>query len=141
MSGMRAAWSIPLPAALVACASAAAAGDAEPTPILVQVLRPGADPFDADAWSPPLDRHPRVVAARLGQVIVAGIWTVRFELAAEDGAWLDGLSREHGEYRMTWDGLVLNGGRTGYIMHMQGKSHAERVLASPPWSTAAGAAR
>lgn len=106
----------------------------DPPPILVQVLEPGKDEFDHDAWSAPLDRHPRLRSARLGGAVVQGSWTVRYELDAQDAAWLDGLRREHGQYRVTWNGLVLRGGRRGYIMHMSGKEHAEQVLAQEPWN-------
>ena len=119
-----------------ACATTHAPG---PTPILVQVLEPGRDAFDDDAWSAPLDRHPRLRSARLGEVVVAGVWTVHYELDAEDAAWLEQLRRKHGQYRVTWDGLVLNGGGSGYIMHMNGKEHAEQVLAQPPWHAVSAA--
>ncbi|HEU4420583.1 MAG TPA: hypothetical protein VFT55_16715 [Planctomycetota bacterium] len=106
----------------------------DPPRILVQVLQPGKDEFDHDAWSAPLDRHPRLQSARLGGAVVQGSWTVRYELDAQDAAWLEGLCREHGQCRLTWDGLVLNGGRRGYIMHLPSKDRAEQVLAQPPWN-------
>ncbi|HZN41212.1 MAG TPA: hypothetical protein VFD82_20570 [Planctomycetota bacterium] len=116
-------------------ASCAAAPEAASPRILVQVLRPGADEFDEDPWSAPLDRCPRVTHARLGQVVVEGIWTVYFDFDRADAEWFDGLRREHRDYRLMWNGFrLITDGRSGYIMNMGGKQNAERALAQPPWS-------
>lgn len=129
---MLARWTVLAWCGLAACA---ATPEAASPRILVQVLQPGADEFDEDPWSAPLDRHPRVTHARLGQVVVEGIWTVSFEFDRADAEWLDGLRREHRDYRVTWNGFrLITDGRSGYIMNMGGKHDAERALTQPPWS-------
>ncbi|MFY9343843.1 MAG: hypothetical protein WAT39_15240 [Planctomycetota bacterium] len=104
---------------------AACAGPAPAPRIDVQVA---ADEFP-DAWPPPLVHHPRIVKAWLGEVVAAGIWTVYFEFAAADAAWLADLRRQHREWRITMAGHELNtDGRIGYVMHLGGKANAQALL-------------
>ena len=84
-------------------------------------------------WSLPLDRHPRLQSAEVGQVIVEGIWTVHFGFTPDDAAWLSALELEHGELRLSWNGFQLSGGSIGgYVMGLGSKQQAERALPQLP---------
>ena len=95
------------------------------------------DDFVAD-WAPPLPRTLHLQSARTGEVVVAGNWTVYFELAPADGAWLAELRRQHHQVRVSWRGhQVLCDDDSGYVAGLGSKQRAEQALAEL-WPAAGG---
>jgi hypothetical protein len=120
---------------LVACAAPPAGSTT--TGIEVQLpARPSSRDEVVEAWAPPLSRTLRLHSARTGQVVVAGSWTVHFELAPEDSVWLEGLRRQHHHVRVSWRGHELRCDEdSGYVVGLASKQRAEQALAEL-WPTA-----
>jgi hypothetical protein len=123
-------WILLSTALALGCASAPVGS---PTAAALEVQLPvlpcSSDDFVAD-WAPPLPRTLRLQSARTGEVVVAGNWTVHFELLPADAAWLAELRRRHHQVRVSWRGhQVLCDDDSGYVAGLASKQHAEQALA------------
>ncbi|HEX6810669.1 MAG TPA: hypothetical protein VF384_03505 [Planctomycetota bacterium] len=128
-------------AALVPFLAACAAPSASPSPSspLIDVQLPLAASAENTQiqWAVPLDRHPRLRTARVGQVPVPGTWTAYVEFDRADGNWLHALHGEHGNVRVTWAGFeLITDGRKGYIEDGGSQERAEEALTQLPMSAA-----